>query len=49
MKKLSPVLERNAVRIISLAALALIAGYALLSAHNHHQADGVMMTQSPTR
>lgn len=31
MKTLLPVLKRNTVRIISLAALALIIGYALLN------------------
>jgi hypothetical protein len=43
MKKLSPVLKRNTVRIISLAALVLIFGYALLSAseHRHEGNEGI--------
>jgi len=43
MKKLLPVLERNAVRIVAVAALALIVGCAALSGSNEHrEASSVM-------
>jgi hypothetical protein len=39
MKKLLPVLKRNAVRIISLAALALVVRYALFKANDPQQSN----------
>jgi hypothetical protein len=45
MKKLLPVLKRNTVRIISLAALALIVGYALFNRLGANHVTTLLLTR----